>query len=66
MIDKHLALLSRHPDRLAHLHYVAADQLRQLGDLAGARAALARARALRPADPRLWAMTGWLALRRLF
>ena len=64
-IDKHLALLSRHPDRLAHLHNVAAGELRQLGDLAGARAALARARALRPADPRLWAMTGWLALRRL-
>ena len=34
-------------------HYVAAGELRQLGDLAGARAALARARALRPADPRL-------------
>ena len=64
-IDKHLALLSRHPEPLARLHYVAAGELRQLGDLAGARAQLARARALRPADPRLWAMSGYLALRRL-
>ena len=35
-----------------------------LGNLADARAALARARALRPLDPRLWAMTLRLMLRR--
>jgi glycosyltransferase involved in cell wall biosynthesis len=64
-ISKHLALLSRHPDLLARLHYVAAGEHRRLGDLAAARTALARARVLRPADPRLWAMTGYVALRRL-
>ena len=64
-IDKHRALLSRHPDLLAYLHYTIAGEQRRLGNLAGARAALARARALRPVDPRLWAMTGYVALRSL-
>ena len=64
MVEKHQALLARHPRLLADLHYSIARDLGRVGQRADARAALARARALRPLDPRIWAMTLALSLRR--
>ena len=46
-----------HPRIHARHHYVIAGGQRQAGDLAGARASLARARALDPGNPRYWAMS---------
>jgi GT2 family glycosyltransferase len=65
LVEKHLALLRNHPRHLAELYYGIAHDRRVTGEIAAARAALARARALRPASPRYWAMTGYLALRGL-
>jgi glycosyltransferase involved in cell wall biosynthesis len=61
-LAKHAALFRPHPALLAELHYRSAHDRRACGDLAGARRALAEARALRPFNPRYWAMTGYLAL----
>jgi GT2 family glycosyltransferase len=60
LVEKHLDLLRGHPGHLAELYYSIAHDRRTSGDLAGARRALAAARALRPLSPRYWAMTGYL------
>ena len=62
-VKKHLALLARHPRLLADLHYMVARDAEAAGDLAGARAALARARALAPARAKFWARTALLLAR---
>ena len=59
--EKHAAALARHPEIHARHHYVIAGGHRLAGDLPAARAALARARALQPANPRYWAMSLGLA-----
>jgi glycosyltransferase involved in cell wall biosynthesis len=63
--EKHAAALARHPAIHARHHYVIAGGHRAAGDLAAARAALARARALDPGEPRYWAMSARLALAAL-
>jgi glycosyltransferase involved in cell wall biosynthesis len=55
VLGKHAALFARHPALHARQHYVVAGGHRLLGDLPAARAALARARALDPRNPRYWA-----------
>ena len=55
--EKHAGLLASRPAVHARHHYVIAGGQRQAGDLAGARASLARARALDPGNPRYWAMS---------
>jgi GT2 family glycosyltransferase len=62
VLAKHAALFAPHPALHARQHYVVAGGHRLLGDLPAARAALARARALHPANPRYWARTLHLAL----
>jgi glycosyltransferase involved in cell wall biosynthesis len=62
---KHAALLERHPEIHARHHYVIAGGQRLGGDLAGARASLARARALQPYNPRYWAMSLAVGARAL-
>jgi hypothetical protein len=64
MVAKHRALFARHPALLAEICYAIARDHWNAGDPRAARAALAEARALRPADPRVWWMAGRLALRR--
>lgn len=59
--EKHAAALARHPEIHARHHYVIAGGHRLAGDLPAARAALARARALQPGNPRYWAMSLGLA-----
>jgi hypothetical protein len=65
MGEKHRALLGRHPAPLAELWYAIAREQQSVGNATAARAALAEARALRPADPRVWWLAGRLALDRL-
>jgi glycosyltransferase involved in cell wall biosynthesis len=64
MVEKHRALFARHPRLLAEICYAVARDHWNAGNLPSARAALAEARALRPADPRVWWMAGRLALGR--
>ena len=62
VIEKHRTLFAAHPRVLAHQYRSLAGDLRRIGDHAGARSALAQARALRPTDWRLWAISaGMLA-----
>lgn len=63
--EKYGALLERHPEAMARQQYVIAGGQRMAGNLPAARAAIAKARAARPGDPRLWAMSAWLELLRL-
>lgn len=63
--EKHAAALAAHPAIHARHHYVMAGGHRLTGDIPAARAALARARALQPANPRYWAMSLLLAGRAL-
>lgn len=63
--EKHRALLEPHPRIHAQHHYGIASTRRLEGDLAGARASLARARALDPGNPRIWAMSLRLAAQAL-
>jgi GT2 family glycosyltransferase len=65
VLEKHAALYARHPAALARVHAINASGHARLGNFAEARAALRKARAARPLAPRLWAMTGYLALRSL-
>jgi GT2 family glycosyltransferase len=65
LAEKHAAALARHPAIHARHHYAIAGAHREAGDLAAARASLARARALDPGNPRYRAMALWLALRTL-
>jgi GT2 family glycosyltransferase len=65
IVAKHAALYAPHPRQLARNHAINAMGHARLGNLAEARAALRRARAARPFQPRLWAITGYLALRSL-
>lgn len=55
VLEKHAELFACHPALLARWHYIIAGGHRLAGDLAAARAALARARALDPKNPRYWA-----------
>jgi hypothetical protein len=64
MVEKHRALLGRHPAPLAELWYAIAREQQSVGNATAARKALAEARTLRPADPRVWWLTGRLALDR--
>jgi glycosyltransferase involved in cell wall biosynthesis len=59
--EKHAALFAARPDLLARHLYVIAGGQRRMGEHAAARATLARARALRPGDPRIWAQSLRLA-----
>ncbi len=65
LVDKHAALYAGHPAELAAQHYGIAAEQRHLGDLAGARRSLARARALAPGEPRYWAMSALVAAQSL-
>ncbi|MBP7003117.1 glycosyltransferase family 2 protein [Amaricoccus sp.] len=65
LVDKHAALYADRPAELALQHYGIASEQRHLGDLAGARRSLARARALDPGEPRYWAMSALVAARSL-
>lgn len=65
LLDKHRELFARHPAELAGRYYVLAGGLRRQGDVAGARRYLAEARRLKPADPRLWAMSLYAAAQGL-
>lgn len=55
--EKHADLLASRPAVHARQLYIIAGGQRQAGDLASARATLARARALDPGNPRYWAMS---------
>lgn len=55
--EKHADLLASRPKIHARQLYIIAGGQRQAGDLASARATLARARALDPGNPRYWAMS---------
>lgn len=64
IVEKHITELSQHPEILArHWRSIAGDE-RRLGHAAQARQALARARALRPRDPALWALSAMMAFRK--
>ena len=65
ILAKHAALFAPHPALEARHRYVIAGGHRLAGDLAGARAAIARARALDPGNPRYWAMSLLIAARSL-
>ena len=65
IVEKHRELFGRDPSILAQHYYFIAGGQRQVGNLAGARAALAQARALQPMNPRFWAMTAYLRLTDL-
>lgn len=65
VLTKHAALFAPHPAIEARHRYVIAGGCRLVGDLTGAREALARARALDPTNPRYWAMSLALAARAL-
>lgn len=65
MVEKHADLLGRDPAILARHHYDIASEQRALGDLAAARASLARALALQPASARYRAMALYVAGRAL-
>jgi glycosyltransferase involved in cell wall biosynthesis len=65
ILEKHADLYARHPAALARVHAINAGGHARLGNFAEARAALRKARAARPLAPRLWAQTGYLALRSL-
>jgi GT2 family glycosyltransferase len=62
LVEKHRGLFAGHPRLLAELLYAIAREQASVGNAAAARTALAEARALSPADPRLWWLTGRLAL----
>ena len=57
VIKKHADLFASRPKAHARQLYIIAGGQRQAGDLASARASLARARALDPGNPRYWAMS---------
>jgi glycosyltransferase involved in cell wall biosynthesis len=56
MVEKNRALYAAHPAALARQYYALAGIARRLGRYAEARALLARARRVRPGNPRPWAM----------
>ncbi len=61
-VAKHRALLERDPAALAQLYYFVAGEHRITGNYPAARRALAEARALAPGNPRIRAMSLYLAL----
>jgi glycosyltransferase involved in cell wall biosynthesis len=61
LLDKNMNLYSPRPQRLAWQYYVLAGDSRMAGDLAAARHYLALARKIRPASPRSWAMSLYIA-----
>lgn len=61
MVEKNMALFETRPDLLALQYYKIAGGWRRLGNLAEARRHLALARRVRPAYPRPWAMSLWVA-----
>jgi glycosyltransferase involved in cell wall biosynthesis len=63
--EKHAAILARHPAIHAEHYDSIATRRQKIGDLSGARAALAQAHALRPRDPRYWAIGLRMAMRSL-
>jgi hypothetical protein len=65
-VEKHRALLERDPAALARLYYIVAGDHRITGNYPAAARALAKARALAPGNPRIWAMSLYLALLRRF
>ncbi|HEX2219826.1 MAG TPA: glycosyltransferase family 2 protein [Gemmatimonadales bacterium] len=56
MVEKHLETMRRYPDQLAGFYYSIAYDHRLAGNVPAARAMLARARAIRPFEPRFWLM----------
>lgn len=65
IVEKHAAALLPRPKLHALHHYRIAGACRQMGDLGGTRAALARARAIEPGRARHWAMSAYVALLAL-
>ena len=63
-VEKHRTTLARDPSALARLYYIVGGEHRLTGNHAAARRALAKARALDPGNPRIWAMSLYLALIR--
>ena len=61
LVEKNMALYAAHPDVLARQYYILAGVNRAAGELGEARANLARARRLAPANPRPWAMSLYVA-----
>ena len=65
LVTKNIALFARRPPLLAQQYYILASDSRKAGDLAAARHHLALARKTHPANPRLWAMSLYVAGLRL-
>lgn len=65
ILDKHRAFFARDPAVEAHHLRALAGEARRMGEHAQALRDLAAARRLRPADPRLLALTGLVGLARL-
>ena len=61
LVRKNMDLFARRPHLLARQYYILAGDNRRAGDLAAARRYLALARKTHPADPRLWAMSLYVA-----
>lgn len=66
VVAKNLDLLKERPALLSRHYRSIAGERRRLGDIPGARAALAEARKLSPLDVKLWLLSLWLAGQGLF
>jgi glycosyltransferase involved in cell wall biosynthesis len=62
MVEKNMPLFATRPHQLARQYYVLAGDSRKAGDLAAARRFIRRARQTEPGNPRLWAMSAYVAL----
>ena len=65
VVAKNRALYAGRPDLLALQYYIMAGGYRRAGDLAAAQRYIGLARATQPGNPRLWAMSAYVALQRL-
>jgi len=66
ILDKHAAFFGTDPAIEAHHLRALAGEARRMGQHRQALIDLAAARRLRPADPRLWALTAWVGLAALW
>jgi glycosyltransferase involved in cell wall biosynthesis len=62
MVEKNMGLFAGRPRALARQFYIMAGDNRKAGNLAEARRLIARARRAEPGNPRLWAMSAYVAL----
>jgi glycosyltransferase involved in cell wall biosynthesis len=65
MVEKNMHLFATRPQQLARQFYILAGDNRKAGNLAEARRFIRRARRTAPGNPRLWAMSAYVALLRL-